>query len=192
VISSLDAAYGPGATVEVYTSQKNHVAERVLAGERHIQPWAKSAAYDSPFGRGWRVAHKRGYLWMSREYAARMGRPLIAAPVWVGFDLGWMLRLRSPAFYPKRRETERVLALRVPRSELLLSDYDGWSNFVLEGICLDHDASARDITPGARCGCTARRRHESWRGIFKLAADPLEWQGVLDRIEPAWEAKLID
>jgi hypothetical protein len=75
---------------------------------------------------------------------------------------------------------------------MLLSDYERWRDYVLEGICLDHDRSRRSIMPGAHCACTGRRRRESWRGIFALPEDVLKWQGILDRIEPEWLTAVLD
>jgi hypothetical protein len=112
-LTAFEAAFGPGYTVRVYTSQRNDVANRLAAGELHVQPWLRTAAYDLS-SRGSRVAHKRGYLWMAREYERRMGRPLRAAPVWVSFDVDTMLRMRGPEWYPQRKATERFLRYEWP------------------------------------------------------------------------------
>lgn len=181
----------PESPVIVYSSQRNAVAAVLEAGLVHRQRRENSAAYDLR-ERGSRHAHRRAYAWMASAYAQRMGHPLVGAPIWVGFDVDIMMRMRSPEWYPERRETERVLRLRIPRYELLLSDYDRWSGFVLEGICLDHDPRRRDITPGAHCICTGRRRRASWDGIFELPKDALHWQGVVDRIEPTWLDHIVD
>lgn len=178
MLSALESAVGPGDTVEVYTSQKSHVVETLVAGKTHVQKWADTAAYNLP-QRFARHSHKRAYRWMEREYAQRMRAPA-GAPIWVGFDLARTVR--------HRKDGDTVLVLSVPRSELLLSMYEPWWQSVLEGWCADHDEHW-GLHFHWPCRCTGRRRRETWKTIFDLAGSPTEWQGVLDRIEPGWVVK---
>jgi hypothetical protein len=172
---ALDTAFGPGDTVEVYTSQKNRVLDTLRSGETHVQPWANTAAYDLP-DRFRRHAHKRAYLWIAREYAVHIAPP-VGALVWVGFNLVRTVECR--------KADDAVLILRVPRSILLLSMYEPWWRSVLEGWCTDHDVDwgLHDRWP---CACTGHRRRESWETILTVTGNPADWQGVLDRLEPSW------
>ena len=178
----LEAAFGPGQTVQVYSSQEARVIETLRRGATHVQNWMDTAAYDLA-DRFRRRAHKRAYRWMEREFTKRIRKP-VGAPIWVSFDLTGKLS--------RQKEGYTILALDVPRSELLLSSYKPWSEDVLDGWCLDHCDEPYGVRLGPPCACTGRRRRESWTGIFDVGGTPADWQGVLDRIEPNWVTKFFE
>ncbi len=186
MLYAMERAFGPGDRVTVYSEQRNEVADRLSRGVTHFQPWSSSAAYDKSMGREFCQAHKRGYFWMAREFKLRMGRPLIAAPVWLSFDYETMAPISE--LYKKRKAIEKIIALEVPRSELLLSMLDPWINRVLAGWCLDEEIPKLRQAP--TCECTGARRRETWARIFDISATPADWQAVVDRIEPAWLTKI--
>jgi len=190
MLSALEAAFGPGETVRVYSEQRNDVIARLVAGDDHVQPWLKSAAYDTSIGRDLRIAHKRGYFWIAREYEARMGVALPAAPIWVGFNREKFLRShRSDA---RRITSEKILVLDVPRCEMLLSDYDGWSKYILAGVCLENESEFISTLTGRTCTCIGRQRRETWQGIFQISEDPKSWQGIVPRFQASWLVDVIE
>jgi hypothetical protein len=179
-------------TVTAYSEQSNDVAAKLEAGERHVQPWSESAAYNPRVHRLVRIAHKRGYIWIAKQYELRTGQPLQAAPVWVAFDLETIMDLRGPTMFPQRRVDSRVVALEIPHSAVLYSRHFLWTERVLRGVCLHHGESATFNPTGTTCRCTARSRRTSWEGIFSLPDDRSEWQGIVDRIEPTWFRGVLD
>lgn len=184
-VDALRAAFGASGIVEVYTAQRHNVRDKLLRREVHIQPWSASAAHDRELPLLTRINHRRGYLFMAREFERRMGHPLTEAPVWVGFDLE--ATRGSQALYPQRAQNESILTLAVPFDELLLSTYNPWIYDILDCFCIDRGHKAFGFRfPALRCGCTGRQRRDSWLSIFDLSRNPKEWQGVIDRIEPSW------
>jgi len=175
--------------VEVYSAQRNDVVTKLQNGDPHVQSWNRIAAYDSGLGRMSRVAHKRAYFWMASEYRARMGHPLIAAPVWVGFD-----RENATQHHQlgPRRTVEKLLVLQVPRTEILISNYAPWESHILWGLCLEHNRDYFEFLERMKCRCTGRRRRESWREIFELPPTDTPLQGVMDRIKPEWLLDVIE
>lgn len=163
----------------VHSAQRHDVVERLIAGETHIQSWERSAAYDLA-NRWSRLKHKRAYFWMGHHYEQRMRRALPAAPVWGSFDYDEIAALQR--IYG-REANESVVTLHIPRSELLLSMYEPWVKYVLEGYCIGDQQAFR---PRFACEHSGRVRRASWNSIFDLSSAPKDWQAVFDRIEPTW------
>ena len=167
-----------------YTEQDNAVAERLNRGEIHIQPWSDSAAYDSQWPRPRRLAYKRAYFWMARQFKEKMKRPLTAAPVWLFFDYDVMIKLHN--IYEDRVKNTTVITLCVPRDEILFSDHELWMKYVLQGYCVGDDVPS---LPAFSCNHTGKQRRATWASIFGEQSELMKMQGTVDRIDPAWVLK---
>lgn len=172
----------PANIITVYSAQKKPVTAALLGGQRHVQPWAKSAAYDLP-NRPNRHAHRRAYMWMASQFERRTGQSLQTAPVWLSFDLKTVLHFHN--LYTDRNVTENVLELRIPASELLISMYQPCCEQILEGQCTTHRAPRPNLrlTP---CKHRGKVRRQTWEAIFNLSQNPHDWQAIAKHIEPHW------
>ncbi len=87
---------------------------------------------------------------------------------------------------------ERIVHLRVPRSELLLSTYHIWERYVLEGVAPTMATTTAGTCPAKRARVPRATAAPRGKAMFDISDDPNTWQGVLDRIEAAWLVEIVD
>ena len=166
--------------IQAFSVQHISVAEKLESGDVHRQPWRRSAAYTGTSGDVHGSSHRRAYLWMASQYAKRMGRRLHSAPIWMTFSM-------THAFgCVKVPGDEVVLELRIPISEVLVSQYyrspgQKWERVLWGELCCVHDFAESCHHVGSRQATRA-----TWEMLFDLSGEPKDWQGIASRLAPEW------
>lgn len=80
-----------------------------------------------------------------------------------------------------KRPDERVVAVRVPLDEMLISQYEPWAESILYGVCVGCDSRFGD------CGHERSARRVSWERVFQQPVQEFaRMQAIVDRLEPDW------
>ena len=170
--------YGELATkkfIEVYSSQKSHVVDRLKESLTYIPKWNESAACDPNIGEVRRLLHESAYLWKMDQFEKRFKRRPRDGLFWVCLDKS------SLKIMEKNNPENKLIALNIPVEEILISSLIDWEHV------LQHD-----VWDGNRWVMTLQEPSEltrqSWEIIFKIPNNyPLSsLQGVMDRVEPGW------
>jgi hypothetical protein len=162
--------------LRVYTAQSISTIERLSAGDIHVQPWSESAAYmlDEPA----RSSHRRAYEYMVHQYQIRTGKVMTAAPCFVAPDIA-----KARSALRRKASSAGVLALDIPRSDLLMHNYQFWAWIMLSTTnrCGHHEWEELN-----RCPSKPTCAIESWSLVFDLPDEIYNLQAVVNRIEPSW------
>jgi hypothetical protein len=174
----------PSTQIEVFSLQQRSVIDKVARGEMHRQDWRDCAAFDDGKTEWFRRTHRRAYLWLTAQFASKIGWRPRNALVWVAFCYRCIID-----YYKLDAQSQAIVRLRVPRSELLVLDQPSWEKRVLsDDTYFEHEGSG----PVQTFRPSYRERRRNWNKVFSLGEKPEDWQAVVDRIEPDWFLGVIE
>lgn len=174
--------------MQLYTAQKPAIIARLLGGEIHIQPWDESAAYQPLPGDG-TLLHRHAYEYLAREYHARLGIPIVGAPIFA------TPHFNTAASALKKKPQAEIITLRAPVDAVLLLDYRFWVLVMLEGKCWEHswhdtwtaiDPNISKVGRPRSSSCSDACKEASWSGVFHVPTSAYDRQAIMSCIDPGW------